>query len=252
MKTRGKAGAALLLILWMLPQTVFAFNSEKDIVECNVPENALIEEDMIISSVANYVTRQTISVSVPTNARWDLYVDGGCVNEIADDTMHLNVGKNTAYIKVTAEDGGTKLYTITIIRAGISSDSGDLTDSDYPSAVGNWQHEPTGRRYIKTSGEHLHSQWAYINGQWYYFDAAGYMMTGWFMDGENGWYYLNPVEDENEGVMLIGWLNDPQDGHCYYLDPVSGKMALGWLQIGEDWYYFNEKGPKPLGALGSL
>lgn len=251
MKTRRKYGLTLLLILWMLPRTVFAFGGDNDIVAVRIPENALVEEDMIIASVANNVTSQTISVLVSDNARWDLYVDNGCINEITDDIMYLNVGKNTAYIKVTAEDGGTRLYTLKIIRAGISSSCSDsLTDYGYTAAVGSWQQEPTGWRYIKAGGGYLRSEWVSINEQWYYFDAAGYMLTGWFMDGDNGWYYFNPTKDENEGAMLIGWLSDPQDGNCYFLDPTSGKMALGWLQIGEGWYYFNEKGPKPLGALG--
>lgn len=251
MKTGSILGLTLLLILLMIPQTVFAFSSENDILTVGIPENALVDEDMIIASVANNVTRQTITVMVSDNAIWDLYVDDGCINKIADDTMHLNVGKNTAYIKVTAEDGGTKIYTITILRAGISSGNDSRTGFGYHSVAGTWQQEPTGWRYVKASGEHLHSEWASINEQWYYFDEAGYMLTGWFLDiSDNGWYYLNPVKDENEGAMLIGWLSDPQDGNCYYLDPTSGKMTLGWLQIGEDWYYFNEKGPKPLGVLG--
>jgi len=253
MKTRRKLGLTLLLILWMIPQTVFAFSSENDILAVSIPENAIVDEIVIIGSVANNVTRQTITVLVSENASWDLYVDDGCINKIADDTMHLNVGKNTAYIKVTAQDGGTKLYTITIIRAGISPGSDSLTGFGRASAIGSWRQEPTGWQYIKTSGGYLRSEWASINEQWYYFDAAGYMLTGWFMDvNDNGWYYLNPVKDDNEGAMLIGWLSDPLDGNCYYLDPMSGKMALGWLQIGEDWYYFNEKGPKPLGALGLM
>jgi len=251
MKTRRKRSLILLLILWMLPQKVFAFGGDNDIVVISIPENALVEEGMIIASVANNVTSQTISIVVSDHARWDLYVDNGCINEIADNTMYLNVGKNIAYIKVTAEDGDTKLYTIMIMRAGISSGSNSLTGYGHTAAVGSWQQEPTGWRYAKASGGYLRSEWASINEQWYYFDAASYMLTGWFMDGDNGWYYFNPTKDENEGAMLIGWLSDPQDGNCYFLDPTSGKMALGWLQIGEGWYYFNEKGPKPLGALGS-
>lgn len=248
MKSRRKTGLTLLLILWMWPQTVFGFNSEKDIIAVNVPEHAMVDETMVIASVANHVTSQTISVSVSDHASWNLYVDEHCINAIADHTMHLNVGKNTAYIKVTANDGGTRLYTITIIRTGISS-GGGLIDSGHERAAGSWREEPAGWRYAKDSGGYLYSQWANINGQWYYFDAAGYMLTGWFLDADNGWYYLNPVRDENEGAMLVGWLSDPLDGNCYYLDPESGKMALGWLQIGDDWYYFNEKGPKPLGSI---
>ncbi|MDR2502047.1 MAG: DUF4368 domain-containing protein [Oscillospiraceae bacterium] len=45
-----------------------------------------------------------------------LYSDAACANEIASKTMTLAVGANTAYVKVTAEDGSTKVYTITVTR----------------------------------------------------------------------------------------------------------------------------------------
>ncbi len=42
--------------------------------------------------------------------------------------------------------------------------------------------------------------------------------------------------------MKTGWLTDPQDGNCYYLDPSTGRMVTGWVCIDEVWYYFNEIG----------
>jgi glucan-binding YG repeat protein len=38
--------------------------------------------------------------------------------------------------------------------------------------------------------------------------------------------------------MSTGWHLDPNDGHWYYLDPETGKMAKGWVLIDGKWYYF--------------
>lgn len=66
------------------------------------------------------------------------------------------------------------------------------------------------------------------------------MDTGWFMDTDGRWYYLNPVSDGTQGAMKTGWFTDPQDGHRYYLDPKTGAMVTGWKLIDGIWYYFNE------------
>ena len=43
--------------------------------------------------------------------------------------------------------------------------------------------------------------------------------------------------------MRSGWYTDSQDNCTYYLDPATGKMALGWTLIDGVWYYFNEVTP---------
>ena len=58
-----------------------------------------------------------VSVTVSPGAAWKLYSDAGCTKEITSKTMALAMGANTAYVKVTAEDGVTaKVYTLTITR----------------------------------------------------------------------------------------------------------------------------------------
>ena len=39
--------------------------------------------------------------------------------------------------------------------------------------------------------------------------------------------------------MQTGWYADSVDGYTYYLDPATGKIALGWKQIDQKWYLFN-------------
>ena len=81
------------------------------------PAAATINGNNITATVANSVTRQPILLSVSDGANWRLYRDITCSDELIDKEMELNVGANIAYIKVTAEDGTTKLYLIVILRS---------------------------------------------------------------------------------------------------------------------------------------
>ena len=88
--------------------------------ECDVTDasalGAAIDGTNITADVANTVTSKEIDVTVSTGASWKLYSDAACENEIPA-TMDLVVGANTAYIKVTAEDGvAAKVYTLVITR----------------------------------------------------------------------------------------------------------------------------------------
>ena len=47
--------------------------------------------------------------------------------------------------------------------------------------------------------------------------------------------------------MVIGWQSDGTNK--YYMDTVSGVMAVGWKQIDKRWYYFNQAGHMITGWL---
>lgn len=53
---------------------------------------------------------------------------------------------------------------------------------------------------------------------YYYFDYYGAVVTGWFIDINHNKYYLNANENE------------------------LGRMARGWTKIGDDYYYFSDRG----------
>lgn len=53
----------------------------------------------------------------------------------------------------------------------------------------------------------------------YYFDAAGNMITGWIKTYYDKTYFFKNEKIANEG-----------------------KMAIGWLQIGDYWYFFTDDG----------
>lgn len=81
-----------------------------------------------------------------------------------------------------------------------------------------WFLQDNGRwSYRKTDGSMARDEWLYINGRWYVFDGAGYMIKGWFRQG-NEWYYLG----EDGGMLSSQWVWDK--GKSYYLT-ASGLMA---------------------------
>jgi len=93
-------------------------SSEKDVTSVTTPGGATISGTSIMAMVANSVTSQAISLSVSAGASWKLYSDASCQNEITNKTMTLSDGANMAYVRVNADDGSTKDYTLTITRQG--------------------------------------------------------------------------------------------------------------------------------------
>jgi len=94
-----------------------------DVINVVKPSGATISGMNITATVRSW--GQQIDVIVSEGATWALYSDPDCteITKIANSTMSLAMGENTAYIKVTAEDGTTtKIYMVTITR--LASDVG--------------------------------------------------------------------------------------------------------------------------------
>ncbi len=68
------------------------------------------------------------------------------------------------------------------------------------------------------------------NYDWFWFDPYGRMMTGWHLDADGNYYYLNEASDGTRGRMVTGWfwIKDA-DGvqRCYYFDPVADTGTRG-------------------------
>jgi hypothetical protein len=104
-------------------------SSGKEVAAITQPSGASINGTNISASVESTTTSLVVSLSVSQDASWKLYSDVACLNEIANNTMTLATGANTAYIKVTAADGSETVYTLTVTRAAPSPvDEANETD----------------------------------------------------------------------------------------------------------------------------
>ncbi len=137
--------------------------------------------------------------------------------------------------------------------------------------TGNWVEEGANWKFFDSNGNAYVSRWAAVynpyadpargqsNFDWFWFGASDEMVTGWHLDADGNYYYLNPASDGTKGRMITGWHLDA-DGNYYYLNPKSdgtrGKMMTGWVWIAgadgvEKCYYFNEKSDGTKGKMMS-
>ena len=120
--------------------------------------------------------------------------------------------------------------------------------------VTGWQ-EIRGDKYYFDAEGHMQVGWQELDGKRYYFVPSGAMATGW-QDIEDKRYYFAP-----SGEMMTGW-KDIEDKRYYFYDDgtmakdtwidgqyvddtgalVEKPMQTGWLKVGSDWYYYDEKG----------
>lgn len=117
------------------------------------------------------------------------------------------------------------------------------SQGDVGALSGIWTQAADGR-WLFTAERTYVNEWAYINNpyagalqpkaSWFRFDANGYMVTGWFLDGDGNWYYLNPLSDGTKGKMIEGW--HQIQGEWYYFNPVSdgtrGKLMVNTVIQG--------------------
>ena len=142
--------------------------------------------------------------------------------------------------------------------------------------VVGWLWLEEGRYYLRDGA--LLTGWQEIDGKRYYFSEEGIAANGYLeLEGstyyfndcvmhtglltlENGTFYFN-----EEGVLYTGWvaLDDGEryfgkegmvtgwqdvDGIWYYFDENGILFNQGWLQLGENRYYFYEDGTHATGA----
>ena len=99
---------------------------------------------------------------------------------------------------------------------------------------GSWVKDATGWWYYYEDGTYPASTSIQIRGETFRFDARGYMVTGWVLDGGR-WFY-----HEASGAQVLGWAN--VNGTWYYLEPPTGAMVTGWAYVDDAWYYLSASG----------
>ena len=112
------------------------------------------------------------------------------------------------------------------------------TSATLPSYVvqGTWVQNGEQWSFTDASGETYRNRWAAVynpyanvgsgqsNFDWFWFDVNGVMITGWHLDSDGNYYYLNPSSDGTKGRMVTGWVwiaDGTGVQKCYYFNPVS-------------------------------
>ncbi len=80
------------------------------------PLGATVKGTSIFAVVENDVISLLLDFGVSDGASWKLYSDIACTDEITDKTMLLDEGANMAFAVVTAENGSTRLYAVSVLR----------------------------------------------------------------------------------------------------------------------------------------
>ena len=125
-------------------------------------------------------------------------------------------------------------HTAIALQDGRRAEESRPTQVEYPLG---WNKNEAGQWwYADTPNSYIAGRWAYIEDRWYVFDQKGFMIKGWFKQGDD-WYYMNPAD----GAMLAGqWVEDK--GQAFYLTK-SGVMAKNAYILTDDIYYkVNENG----------
>lgn len=76
--------------------------------------------------------------------------------------------------------------------------------------------------------------WRTIGGTTYYYQNYVMQKNAWIDDG-TGWFYMGADAQAQKGWQKI-------DGNYYYLDDTTGRMATGWLNQNDSWYYLGDSG----------
>jgi len=104
--------------------TVEPLSGACDVIAVAAPVGAAISGNAITASAPNATSSVTVNVTTSAGSSWALYSDQARQTEITNKVMPLIEGANTAYIMVTAENGATKVYTLTITRAAAGGGPG--------------------------------------------------------------------------------------------------------------------------------
>ena len=139
-----------------------------------------------------------------------IYLERERDTDNSDDSSGGSGNKPGSVSKQSIDIDGNIIPTNHQAETGVAvSDTGGIWAND-PN-TGNWT-------YTKSDGTPARGEWLSLdyNGlrYWYYFNETGNMVTNWFdYNGER--FYLVPDRD--------GW---------------RGRMATGWKNIDNKWYYF--------------
>ena len=134
-----------------------------------------------------------------------------------------------------ADDDVTVSTAFTVVAG--SGSGGSSVDE---AGAGRWVYSRAGKWWRYTDGTFPVSVRLRIDGKVYRFGPRGYVVTGWYREGDQWSYY------GRDGAQAFGWTKIR--GTWYYFDPSSGAMRTGWLKDGDHWYYLTRSGAMVTGV----
>ena len=127
-----------------------------------------------------------------------------------------------------ADDDVSAEVTVTVEGSGSGGSSVD------EAGAGRWVYSRFGKWWRFTDGTFPVNVRLRIDGKIYRFGPRGYVVTGWYREGDQWSYY------GLDGAQALGWARIR--GTWYYFDPSSGAMRTGWLTEGGYTYYLSSSG----------
>lgn len=121
-------------------------------------------------------------------------------------------------------------HTAIALQDGEKAEKGRPVQVEYPLG---WNKSESGQWwYADTPQSIIAGRWAYIDGRWYVFDQKGYMIKGWFKQGED-WYYMNP----DDGAMISGqWVD--VDNMSFYMAKLGLMARNAYIKSDTNDMYF--------------
>ena len=186
---------------------------------------------------------------VPTDSKAKVTVNGTKYSGSPITTDLAGSQQTDMEIEVISEDGSdSKTYYFEIYRTDSAlEDPDEDTNQDdifYDEIDDCWvdtsKYEEWGivkgkDIYFNNKGRQVKEQWIQTKNTWYYLNSKGYKTTGWRKDVGGKSYYLDPTT----GELKKGWVNI--NSKMYYLG-LNGVMQKGWLYLNSKWYYFTPEG----------
>lgn len=225
--------------------TKLVFTSEINADYFDADTGVRTDEDQKVDN--KYLTGDTIYFNLPIPSEITekyaqvIHKSAGYKDATIANLEIKNHGKDNAYIEVPVTHFSTFEVTFTDEKVAVNNgNSGSNSSSGGSSSSGStyrgtkktaqWARDAKGWRFQNADGTYVTNRWIELSWKeksaWYRFNEQGYMMTGWFKDADNNWYFMN----------------DRADG-------TQGSMVTGWRQIAGKWYYFRVTAGGPKGSL---
>ena len=143
-------------------------------------------------------------------------------------------------------EGKTDILNISLnMVTGLKEINGDfyLFDDSGKMQADKWKLDPDECDwwYFGSNGKAANG-WKKIDNKWYYFRRISDTKPCYMVSNETIWIKGSLYSFDNDGVMRKGWYDN-----CFFGS--DGAALVGWQQIGNDLYYFSEKG-KPVKNTG--